>query len=677
MAEHYEDPEMNTYDEHQPGSNVIPSEGNISRVYLKNVPDTLNLNGIRNLCSDYGTVISVHKPPNSVNYVFVEFTNPAEAQFCIEEVNKKFHKSGLRAAFAKTKRDDYVLPPPIPPPMPRSKDSNKIFLNPRRFNLQFVKPSYLTLGPIEPQIDEEFYKANLSEIDPTGLYFNEISVCDVLWFEDDVDSVVDTNENFQLVDNVWIFKPDDNQMEKLKRLFKEVEVDYDPNERKLIVAKGNYQPKALSKFGRCKVCGRRTLRTAKDTGEFFCLKTCAEKYLVDKIDESDQPDPQHPKSLIPGQVNNNCLVEILSVVAQNVIYIRQTDSRTTYLYHKTLDQVNASSRAAEPYQTLPGVGELIAVKLGDNYYRALVLKNCENLEVRVSLLDTGAVTVKKLEHCVRLSPNLANLPILATKVELRDVPVPYICHQAIKSITSLMLADKNKELIIKWSDNEGFLGDLFLVDKSINEQLCEMINIEQPKFCNIDLFDSDLPSIRFASEEDCELIIMDNSMLQAGALSVMLSRHLNKLRNIHDKVQYFGRCVKKERFAPRSNELCVIDIDGIWYRGLCVETAGDQHPSILCVDFGFVSIINIENIVTISEKLLDVCCTQTCEIANFPTTLDGDKLKEAQKELNITSKIKVERIEECEENNKLILYSKQLENILKKYEKDPKEIPEK
>lgn len=46
------------------------------RVILKNLPAELAIDGIRNICEEYGKVTNVSRPPDK-NYAFVTFETPA------------------------------------------------------------------------------------------------------------------------------------------------------------------------------------------------------------------------------------------------------------------------------------------------------------------------------------------------------------------------------------------------------------------------------------------------------------------------------------------------------------------------------------------------------------------------------------------------------------------------
>jgi hypothetical protein len=56
-----------------------------------------------------------------------------------------------------------------------------------------------------------------------------------------------------------------------------------------------------------------------------------------------------------------------------------------------------------------------------------------------------------------------------------------------------------------------------------------------------------------------------------------------------------------------------------WYRGSCVELAGDQHPTICFIDYGNITPVSIEDIRKIPKELACLPLYSTfCEIEGLP-----------------------------------------------------------
>lgn len=56
------------------------------------------------------------------------------------------------------------------------------------------------------------------------------------------------------------------------------------------------------------------------------------------------------------------------------------------------------------------------------------------------------------------------------------------------------------------------------------------------------------------------------------------------------------------------------DEDNTWYRGHCIEVSGDGAPTILFLDYGNVTPVNIENIRKMPKEFAFPCLTVGCFI---------------------------------------------------------------
>lgn len=72
-------------------------------------------------------------------------------------------------------------------------------------------------------------------------------------------------------------------------------------------------------------------------------------------------------------------------------------------------------------------------------------------------------------------------------------------------------------------------------------------------------------------------------------------------------------------FAFRVQELCIARYseDGLWYRGLCLETVGDGFPSIHFIDYGNITTVPIEDIRKYPRQFTFPIYTADCEIKGF------------------------------------------------------------
>lgn len=97
-----EDYNNSRYDDFQPGSRVIEKQQ--FRIIIRNISEHLTSDGIRNLCTSFGTVLDVHKPKNTSAIAFVNFTTSVEAEAAVRGINEQ--EGRMIADFAKEKKKE-------------------------------------------------------------------------------------------------------------------------------------------------------------------------------------------------------------------------------------------------------------------------------------------------------------------------------------------------------------------------------------------------------------------------------------------------------------------------------------------------------------------------------------------------------------------------------------------
>lgn len=373
------------------------------------------------------------------------------------------------------------------------------------------------------------------------------------------------------------------------------------------------------------MCNKLTTRQAKKTSIYFCSTKCQDNndFVGEEIPELQSEQLQ----LI--EVMNGINVVITCIINQNTVYVRPCDMRNTAAYYKQLQLISALSQTATYLmKILPKPGDLVAVCIEEDIYlRAMVLKFIDREHIRVAFLDTGAVSIQKMSNFRKLLPELRNLPIYVSKVKLKGVSNDYISLKTLEYMTQYVHSGPQREVEIKF-DTETDEVRLYDHNECLNDDLIELVNLSVAEDTdnNKDITYSYMPT-----KTELELIIVDNSLLIHGQISCILKNSVFKLEQIHSKIQCYGKKLKDIKiYTPRISELCVVYIGGYWYRGICEEAVGDQHPTICCYDFGFWSLVNNKNIAPMPDCLLDTCYTHVCLI-------DGKNEKQIfESNLNIT-----------------------------------------
>lgn len=125
--------------------------------------------------------------------------------------------------------------------------------------------------------------------------------------------------------------------------------------------------------------------------------------------------------------------------------------------------------------------------------------------------------------------------------------------------------------------------------------------------------------------ENVNLIVIDNSLLSTSLINCILPGYANEIEKFQQDFQRYGDSVTTNAgdattaddcYTPRYGELCIAkyEVDQKWYRGYCVEVAGDGYPTIIFLDYGNVSHVCIRDILPYPEQFNYPVYTINCEI---------------------------------------------------------------
>uniref|UniRef100_A0A336KD67 CSON007647 protein n=1 Tax=Culicoides sonorensis TaxID=179676 RepID=A0A336KD67_CULSO len=580
--------------------NII-HDGKRSKIFLANVPKYYTERAIRNLCGSYGTVNSVGAGPPPVSYYFVDFQTPEEAHYAIEQINQKFDT--IRAEFAKS-RVEKVKYNFIP-----TDDTIKMKIENRTFLGPFTK-KYDTNLP-DPLVKFNLSNELLSKIDVTNNFSDEFALCDILTTSEDIEYLESKTKSHKFENFVWTYVVKEEHIARMQKFLATSEGEYDEKEGVYFKRHPKFH-EVLDKIGKCKICGLITTRKNSKTNEFFCSAACLEQ---DTEDLNKAPILPKDFQLNVKELTRNIYVVITSVISQNVVYVRPNDSQTTERYSKILQEVLATSHDISIIIKLPKVGDLVAVFMpNSNIYRAIVLKVTDRANIRVAFLDTGEISIQCLLNLRKLPEKLKALPIYIYKVILKDVPANYFNLNAVGMLVSLTYAEPTEELSIEFTDEKRKTARLYHRGKCVNDLLINEITIDPPE-TNEHYILKDVPTFKFTKTDNVKLIILDTSLITKGELSCIPAEYLQQLGLLHRKIQIYGKTLTLKEdhlYTPEHNEVCLVLLGQDWYRAVCYEKVGDQHPTMLCFDFGFFSVVHIRNIFPLPQKLLDKCYTFDC-----------------------------------------------------------------
>lgn len=349
--------------------------------------------------------------------------------------------------------------------------------------------------------------------------------------------------------------------------------------------------------------------------------------------------------------NNNDDVVLIFAKSSNTFYIRTCSSNDQYIADsKDFDLHGRSSRRI---LQLPSKEDIVLVKHKGNFYRAIVITTpTAEDDIEVALCDIGNKLLKSLSQMRQISDELRNRKRYNFLLTLEYLP------SGVKKTEWTRLQDLiSKGTVFKlqfegddWASGKNFkllekssgkpIDELWLQNELQNgggEQIStlETRTIEESmKSLEIDAKNEPVENsgciqagkvvlsdfIIETLPELADLIVVDNSTIYVGCVSVILHENLEKFTELHIKVQTFGSNLQDE-YEPEPDEMCLAKFQGDWCRAVFYP------PNCFLIDYGNLEVIDRKDMRKYPLELKDPCYTNLCHIQNF-TSAPVQKIKD-------------------------------------------------
>ncbi|XP_052567356.1 protein vreteno isoform X1 [Culex pipiens pallens] len=652
MSKDYCDPELNRYDtgpgadlddRQQPGalaaaaaaagggSEMGFSEPPAVRIRLKNTRD-LTEAGLRELCRPYGTIVNVYKAKQEGgNFAFVEFGNPSEAGLAIQELNAKLGFQ-FYAAFAHEKKDTDLVPMPPPPfgagsgekvvhsieTLGPDEESWERTVAQRRVKTAFSIPLRVRFPEEQGLATAPHYRAEgdrltqLSRVD-AGEIFSVVTLIGG-GGKLEVDKGIDVGI-VQLIDKLA-------QRESVSRL-----TLVEDGDRKKPVYHFSSLPADQSKLfpdSSCVACGHRGFFSCSICTATYCSRHCqAEDYGKHK----DSCHIQGVKVRVPAPsavfedldedgltqeaFKKGSHVMILAVLSPERVFVRSLDKESNKEYLQTLSDVAKAGLTAQPLKNVPVAGAICLAFYEplQIYARVLITKVAKG-QASCVFIEFGLIQLVPVKQLKQLNDSALKLrKVRVHKVHLHGITTEYgHIEKAIDYLKTLI----NQPLEMKAQTECGNLVDAQLrtaYGVSVNKRINELITIPIEKALdNVDAFVNynSIPAKRLPPNQTLDILILNRTTVKLDfRVGLIAYSDLPYLHDLHRKLQSYGKKVEKftENFTPRLHEVCLVRDMSTWYRGVCIEAAGDCRPTIYLCDYGCMIMVKLQDIRKIPPSL--------------------------------------------------------------------------
>ncbi|XP_037051939.1 protein vreteno-like [Bradysia coprophila] len=663
MVKHFNDPKFNSYEE-GPGSNlpqqlVLPNRSGRANcsVYVAFVPTNLDETGIKNLCSQYGQVNEVQKRQRRYENVFdavVKFASVADAENAIYNINKlRFKVKGRKM------KADFDNQHKRPSEEPVEKVDPVHGNIPNEFHLPLATPSPL---PKPNEVDNQRMKI-----------------------------LLENDQKFSAIINgcaSYSHSPDTIAMME-EAASKSIGYFHEQTQHFVHNATDDF---AIPE--RCKKCGSFTMKFCKGCKDPLCSMYCLKEYnrnesncscVSSKTPEVIAKRPTNRSSvgrgakLLPPRVmtprscsisstdsdtflqahqdhqnidsviqiepcelpKNNELVVITNVVSHKIVILRSYEPNDNERYLKYLNDVVEYAKTARTLDEMPKTGDIVLAEHDGCYYRALVAR-IEDDKAIVAFLELGSVVLTPVDRLKKLRHDLQNVQRFVFKVSLSGMEL-----QKMKTDSCLIylyeLLEKTVPLRFISKGAGSSSGDvqceLFVseTNESVNGKLTTLNHIKLGELVML----QDIPIKPFDASAS-EVVIIDNSLVAIGIVTVAIPEHISDMVNMHQRIQEYCREEYKSPYSPRVNEVCLAKCNGQWYRAKLDKSFGDKSPVMFIIDFALFSKVHVNNMRRMPSEFKYPLFSAMAEIGGITDTTDLNKLVNVFPSMSTVSVVKVE-----------------------------------
>ncbi|XP_037936206.1 protein vreteno [Teleopsis dalmanni] len=619
-------------------------------LYIKNVPEHLEEEGLYNLCSQYGHIVGIRKRDKSY---FMDLANLGDMDAIYHVLKKKI--KGITVEIGKNCK--------------RQSQPNE------------------QIQQQNDQTEMENFDNDNSEIEPITAPPNEKRILDGIPTKNHAppffhDTPFITTNDYDSKDNFlakvdpkkqYVNVEDTYSLERLGHIEKteflnnsnyefatgRAYIKIDDATKQLMSAKAvNTNNDDISELhiGKCDNCSLLCSHICNDCETFYCSKQCqikkwkTHRYVCGKpkhmqrteLSDSENSLSSSTLSVVRDHMpQSGDVVMITSISKSNLVFVRSAHAEEYLSFFKIMQKVYSAGANGKQLTDIPKLGQVVITKSKDQYNRAMVLNIDDPNSIKVVYIDFGNVEYKQLSELYLATNELISEPRFANPVLLKGVPYRYMTTK----IRDYMFSWLNMDAIIIYNpvDEENGVQSVelkhFVSNKTLNSAVISLcLSNERPK--DEVLFINFLEHIKLPTGNNIEVVIMDNSFLITGIVSCTTRAYAIEITKFQKELQTFGESSKEMLYAPRVNELCLArygkDNSKKWFRGFCVEIVGDGKPCILFMDYGFSANINIEDIRPYPNQYTFPKLTSECDIKGLPQILENMESKEKRENLIAT-----------------------------------------
>lgn len=292
---------------------------------------------------------------------------------------------------------------------------------------------------------------------------------------------------------------------------------------------------------------------------------------------------------------------ITHVVNQYCFYAVSAEPIEDYHeYCEFMKMISSLGERTMKFDRVPKKHSFALVPLKGKYYRALITENAKPQDeyVPVFFCDIGWKTDIAIEQLNRIS-DIYNGVRWVFQFFLKDVNRGAHNPDAINHLETFI----NKEVEIQNVGKNGNETQVELIDPKSNNS----INVAMKQFCTkFSVDDLKMREVDVGCNKD--ILVVDNTLLKQGdnLIAFVDGKHSLEFKKQRELIQAYGKEIDEDqKFAPESDDLCLVKIVGFWYRAAFIEYVRNK-AKVYLIDHFRAEYVDVEDIRNISKEYVEM-----------------------------------------------------------------------
>lgn len=299
----------------------------------------------------------------------------------------------------------------------------------------------------------------------------------------------------------------------------------------------------------CRNCNAPFCSKMCETNDEMHQETCAKGKMFEIIGSVDMEVTQDDEAVVELSTTwiqkSNKRVKLTSFVDFKTVFVRSSNSDDEMEFIKLMNDVANAAKTSGKLIT-PKTGLLVLAPFEMIYHRSLILKLLNQEEAIVAFVDFGNVDTVNINQMKTMPAELKKRSRMVTKFTLKHVP-DAMCNDYAMNILYELL-NKSVELTIRFDEPYvPGVTECELATDAFDSVNRVIINANVPNV-NSDEMDHNQKYMRYVkiTGQNVPVLILDNSSLYYGQLSVIRSSDIDLFQRNHQRIQTIANYLDRE-----------------------------------------------------------------------------------------------------------------------------------